>query len=380
MHIKRFEATELEAALARIREELGPDALILERRRNPDGPGIVVLAAAPRTTPGEAAVMTAPRPAPVPVRAAATPAATPSPTKTVAGAEARLASDPAVRAEYLARLVRSDHFSTMPLALRELYLELVDAEVDSSLVFQILQRLGQSPRPGQFTPAHPETVLTFLRSLIKTGGTLRAEDGPRVLALVGPTGVGKTTTAAKLAGQAAFALGRKVALVSTDSYRIFGAQHLASYAALMGLPFETVATGFELRALLEGRLAEADLVLVDTSGRSPRDPEGIREMGELLAGHPLAEVHLVLAANGRVRDLGLALESFSALPLRGLLFTKLDESTTRGGIFSTALKARLPVSYLGTGQEVPDDLVPATPLALTEGMLEDFIEADRRHG
>ncbi len=229
--------------------------------------------------------------------------------------------------------------------------------------------MGSVPLPGQFTPTSPEEVLSLLQSLVTTGGTVRPGQPRRVLTLVGPTGVGKTTTAAKIAGHAAFQLGLSVALVSTDAYRVFGAQHLASYAALMGLPFETVASAAEMRWLLEGRLASADLVLVDTSGRSPRDPGGIREIHQLLAACPDLDVHLVLAANSRARDLALALEAFSILPIGHLLFTKIDEATGRGGAFTTALKARRPVSWLGTGQEVPDDLEEATVGALTDGLV-----------
>ena len=158
-----------------------------------------------------------------------------------------------------------------------------------------------------------------------------------------------------------------MALLSTDSYRVFGAQHLSSYAALMGLPFEVVATAAEMRWVLQSRLGQADLVLVDTSGRSPRDPRGIAEIHQLLAACPELEVDLVCAANVRARDLALAWDAFSLLPISHLIFTKVDEATAMGGAFSTALKARRPVSYLGTGQEVPDDLVPATAERLTRG-------------
>ncbi|MEZ4648998.1 MAG: hypothetical protein R3E97_09490 [Candidatus Eisenbacteria bacterium] len=272
------------------------------------------------------------------------------------------------RNEYLSRLIRSEHFSAIPLPLRELYLDLSEAEVDSNLVFQILSRMGQAPMKGKFQPVPAEEFLPRLEPMISVGGEIRREDGRRVVALVGPTGVGKTTTLAKIAGQAAFRHGKKVALVSTDAYRVFGAQHLGSYATLMGLPFSTADRGSAMRRLLEDDFAEADLVLIDTSGRSPRDPEGIEEIHQILAACPEAEIQLVLAANSRVRDMAFALEGFSRLPIRHLVFTKLDETTRQGGLFTLALKARKPVAYLATGQEVPDDLHVATVEALTQGI------------
>jgi flagellar biosynthesis protein FlhF len=372
MHIKKFETRDLKDALEKIRRELGPDAVILETGRSEslEG-GVTVLAALPRELPASPA---GERPEAEPAARAADPAwpmnapALPEGRGVWAGLDAEV-KDLKEKITHLSKMVRSDHFSAIPLPLRQLYFDLTNAEVDADLVFQILQRMGEQPLPGQFTPAPPEELLRFLRSLVKVGGTLAPGQTRRVLALVGPTGVGKTTTVAKIAGHASFRLGLNVALLSTDAYRVFGAQHLASYAALMGLPFETAGSAAELRWFLQGRLAQADVVLIDTSGRSPRDPRGIEEVHSILAACPEAEVHLALAANARARDLVLALDAFSVLPVRHLIFTKLDEATSNGGIYSTALKARRPVSYLGTGQEVPDDLAPATAEGLTEGLL-----------
>lgn len=405
MHIKRFEADTLRDALDQIREELGPDALILESRKAEDGSArVVVRAALPRTeiegaersaaaisalegrgstrvggltlreglsgrgaiAPALGAQFGAPRDG-GPVAGRPRPSLA-SPNPAPAREEAL---ESRMRLEYLSRLIRSDHFSAIPLPLRDLYLNLVDADLDSNLVFQILQRMGSAPLPGQFQTASPDALLGYLRGLIPIGGMLQPDTRRRVIALVGPTGVGKTTTAAKIAGTAAFKLGLRVAIVSTDTYRIFGAEHLANYAALMGLPFETAGSAAEMRGVLLGPLSRANLVLIDTTGRSPRDPEGIAEVHDLLAAWPELDVTLVLAANARVRDLSRALESFSLLPIRHLVFTKLDETTARGGIVSVALKARRPVAYLGTGQEVPDDLIPASAEAMTQDLLTE---------
>lgn len=375
MHIKKFAAASMADALGRIREELGPEALILESRRSDEESGVrggvVVLAAAARAEASQPRVALA-----TSTRERSNGVSLLPPREAVASA----APDLEARVDYLTRLVKSDHFSAIPLPLRSLYLDLVEADVDSNLVFHILQKMGQSPLRGQFVPSPPDEVLAFLRTLVRVGGAIGPGRTRRVIALVGPTGVGKTTTAAKIAGLAAFRLGRRVALVSTDSYRIFGAQHLASYAELMGLPFESVRNATEMRAVLRGPLAQADLVLIDTSGRSPRDPDGIREVHDVLAVCPDAEVHLVLAANGRVRDLGLAVDAFAPLPVRYLVFTKLDEAVGCGSLFSTALKSRRPVAYLGTGQDVPDAIVPATPELLTRGLLTSPREEATRGG
>lgn len=433
MHIKKFEARDLKEALARIREELGPEAVILETAAQPrPRRGVTVLAALPRDAgapyavePGSVTVVPGVpsaergvfrRPLPLRLETAETPlailggggqggtnlggspirawtptaavgpvtdAAFPAPPRgpvavvpfpTIVSARTQEAEEEVralrARVEHLNRLVRSDHFSAVPLPLRQLYFDLTDAEVDADLVFRILERMGSAPIPGQFTPAPPGELRAYLRSLVLTGGAAEP-GGRRVLALVGPTGVGKTTTLAKIAGDACFHRGLSVALVSSDSYRVFGAQHFGAYAALMGLPFYAVGSALEMRTLLSGPLVDADLVLVDTSGRSPNDPGGIAEIQQLLAACPELDVHLALSANMRARDLALALDAFSVLPVHHLVFTKLDEATSRGGVFTTALKARRPVSWLGTGQGVPDDLEVATAAALTHGLLEE---------
>jgi flagellar biosynthesis protein FlhF len=419
MHIKRFEARDMKQALARIRKELGEDALILESRNIPERRGWVeVMAAAPHAARfvGDAEALAASA-AGAANAGAGDPAREARPGEAAASArggseqallavldrirrsvaDGRTAEAPGNELEdaagpgdeagaraglreqmaYLNRLVCSDHFSVLPRPWRDLYLDLVDAEVDSTLAFGLLTRLGSAGDAGRFRP-HPEAqVLAYLTRLIQVGGAVTGKGSRRVLALVGPTGVGKTTTVAKIAGQAAFRLGLRVALVSTDSYRIGGAQQLGSYAALMGLPFDTVSSSSEMRRLLEGPLADSDLVLVDTSGRSPRYPRGIAEVHQLLGADPTLEIHLVLSATSGVGDLGTALESFSRLPIRHLIFTKLDETTRRGGVFTLAVKSRRPVSYVGTGQEVPDDLEPANVARLTEGLLEEAPGAER---
>ncbi len=275
------------------------------------------------------------------------------------------------RLDYLSRLVRSEHFSAIPIPLRELYLDLTEAEIDSNLVFELVSRMGQAPLHGQFQSVPADELLERLRGLVQVGGHVEATDTRRIVALVGPTGVGKTTTVAKIAGEAAFVHRKKVALISTDSYRVFGAQHLGSYAALMGLPFEVAKSRQDIHELVDEALADQDLILIDTSGRSPGDPNGIREIADILGACPKAEIHLVLAANSRVRDMAFALASFGTLPVSHLIFTKTDETTRPGGLFTISLKARRPVAYLGTGQEVPDDLEKATPEKLTDGIVRN---------
>ena len=178
----------------------------------------------------------------------------------------------------------------------------------------------------------------------------------RVVALVGPTGVGKTTTIAKLAAREALMHGRRVALVTLDTYRIAGAEQLEHYAQLIGVPIEVAhdARSFEIALR---RLHEADLVLVDTAGRSPRDAYAIEALRTTLRGveEPVA-VWLCLAAATPAPELRFLVERHASLQPERLVSTKLDEAVRPGGVLTAYAESGRPLVWLTTGQRVPEDI------------------------
>jgi len=188
----------------------------------------------------------------------------------------------------------------------------------------------------------------------------------RVQALVGPTGVGKTTTIAKLAAIAALVERRMVALVCLDQYRVGASEQLSRYADLIGIPMEcaTDAKSFD-RALR--KLARAELVLVDTSGRSPRDIAGIALTAETLRGAgEQVEVHLCVHAAMREPELIGTIERQSASSPSRLIVTKLDEAEFCGGVLAAYVHSGLPLSYLTNGQRVPEDIEAASADGLSK--------------
>jgi flagellar biosynthesis protein FlhF len=192
-------------------------------------------------------------------------------------------------------------------------------------------------------------------------GPLSGQPGQQVVAaFVGPTGVGKTTTIAKLAAQHALGEKKKVALLTIDTYRIAAVEQLRIFAKLIGIPLEVVMSASELeRSLALHR--EKDLLLIDTAGRSQRDTAQMAELASCFAHGKRATVHLVLSATASQQNLADIVERFRPLALESLIFTKLDESNTFGGILNTALQVHVPLSYLTTGQRVPEDIEVATP-------------------
>ena len=177
-----------------------------------------------------------------------------------------------------------------------------------------------------------------------------------VFALIGATGVGKTTTIAKLAARYAERHGvRDIALVTTDHYRVGAQEQLFTYGRLLGVPVHTAANAEELARILF-KLADRKLVLVDTAGLSPRDRQLQAQFAELHGTRSPMRVLLTLSACQQAGDLEEIVRRFKPAKPEGLILTKLDEATRIGGALSTAIRHRLPVGYIADGQRVPEDL------------------------
>lgn len=192
--------------------------------------------------------------------------------------------------------------------------------------------------------------------------------GPMVVALVGPTGVGKTTTLAKIAAGFRFDLGCRVGLVALDTFRLGAVDQLLQYAELISAPLEVVSSPEQVGQALV-RLSECDLVLLDTAGRAPRDQEQIAEMRKFLEFARPQATHLVVSATSSIAHVEESLRQFSQLNPSNLLITKLDEAVGFGSWVQLLHACPLPISYLTTGQHVPQDIVVASSRRITSLLL-----------
>lgn len=192
--------------------------------------------------------------------------------------------------------------------------------------------------------------------------------GPQRWTFLGSTGVGKTTTIAKLAIHAAFVRKLGVGLISLDNIRLGGQEQLASYARISDLPFVAVQSRSDLAESLQ-KMADLDLILIDTPGRNPCDPGLAGELGQLFGGLPELEHHLVVSGTTKEDNLADAFRGFNALPLASCIMTKLDESKDIVGVFNQLGTCRVPLSYLTTGQRIPEDIETATRRRLADLLL-----------
>lgn len=208
----------------------------------------------------------------------------------------------------------------------------------------------------------------LVREIKVSGPLLGMGEWKKTVIVAGPTGVGKTTTIAKLAAHYKLKEKRNVALITLDTYRVAAVEQLRMYANVIGVSMDVALTKREALDCIRRR-SKAELILIDTAGRSPKDEAGMEELRQLVdLDHPL-ETHLVLSATTREQDLREGLTRYAGIPISRVLFTKLDETSGFGGLFDLMLRSGLPLSYFSTGQSVPEDLEMVRPERLADLLL-----------
>ena len=409
-------------ALRRIKEELGPEAVILSTRQIKPGKGVfgmlgrplIEVTAAADLDPVCAAPAGRPRPQEPPAGLGRSSRGGPRPEPAAAADHGPLlalqADLDSLREELavvgrrprpdgheaLGREVRSlsdkldrlleqtSRFDRLRLApgLQRLHDHLEAADLDRALAARILAFLQEKLEAGGIAEGREaEAFRELVRRTVKVAGATlpRGEGRPRVVALVGPTGVGKTTTVAKLAARFALQHGARVGLITVDTFRIAAVEQLKTYARIMDVPLRVAMDAPGFQSAVED-LSDRELILVDTAGQSPRDEEALGELLALFPSQVPVEVHLVLSVTTRTRDLEKILRHYAGIRASRLLLTKLDETQCHGPLLGLPVVSRLPLSYLTTGQNVPDDIEEATPEAVARYLSEGLSGSRGRGG
>ncbi|MDO4557581.1 MAG: hypothetical protein Q4C47_01285 [Planctomycetia bacterium] len=280
-------------------------------------------------------------------------------------------SDLHVMLRELAKHTRQSHGNEPSELCFRLFTDLLDAEIPEEFARALVDRIRSELKPGQ--PLDESLlrarILRLIESGIRCSGPIRVHPGEhRLVALVGPTGVGKTTTIAKLAANYRLREHRSVGLITVDTYRIAAVEQIRTYAEIIDLPMQVVSSPYEIEGAVQ-RMRDLDLILLDTAGRSPRDSERLAELQDYLTKAGAGEVHLVLSTTASTRSLSQTVEQFSIAGPTHLLLTKLDEATGLGGIWPLIRDGKLPLSYLTNGQNVPDDIEVADSSRVARAML-----------
>ncbi len=268
---------------------------------------------------------------------------------------------------------------TMPDALFNHYLKLLECHVADEIADEIVGCVRDELSPGELDDEAivRQTVLRHLATMIRVPADVSKPgvmpDGrPLTIALVGPTGVGKTTTVAKLAAAYKLRHNKRVGLIAGDTYRIAAVDQLRTYAEIIGLPLKVATTPDEM-ALACQSLADRDVILIDTAGRSQNDAKRVDELSRFIRAAAPHETHLVLSGAADRAVMFKAAEKFKSVEPNRVIFTKLDEAVNFGVLITASRRIGMDLSYVTTGQEVPDHIETSRPDRLARLVLDGMV-------
>ncbi len=261
--------------------------------------------------------------------------------------------------ESLVREQRQLHEPQMPEQLFDSYLDLIQREVADEIARDMIGRIQRDMTGDQClsTELVRQRLIQEMDKMISTTGPICANvnGSTRVVALIGPTGVGKTTTIAKIAANLRLRQNQKVGLITIDTYRIGAIDQLRMYAQIIDVPIKVVLTPTELREAVVS-MRDMDVVLIDTAGRSQNDQLKIKELETFMKAAQPDEIHLVLSGTAHHAHMISAAEKFNSIGVNRIILTKLDEAVSFGVVLSVLKKINASISYVTTGQDVPDDI------------------------
>ena len=389
MKIKKYVARDFKTAIQRAKEEMGRDAIILHTRQVKKG-GILGLLYPPRVeitvvvddklqvntdrlragnTFGVPAAVKPEIAASIDTISAINRSENPSREDAVLQEIQKMKN---LMTDIKSRMYEVEVIKGMPEQVQQFYETLINNNVDRDIALKVVNSVASRlPKDGISDDAWARDVcLHTLQEVIQQVQPIqvKAERKGMIVFLVGPTGVGKTTTIAKLAANLTFLDSKSVALITLDTYRVSAAEQLRTFAEIIGIPISVVFTPTDLMLAIE-QYREKDLIFVDTAGRSPYNSEQMEELREFVNIARPDETILVMSVTTDNNDLIKIYQRFQSIGVDKLIFTKLDETYNYGSILNALYEIKKPIAYFTTGQNVPDDIEVPDALRLAQRLL-----------
>ncbi len=389
MRVKRFVAPTMQEAMIKVKLDMGKEAVIIHTRKFKEGGflGLFAREMVEVTAAVEDKLTQAPNnrkgieqtntltPAPVAATSAEITGQDNQEAAENLAVQRELAEMRSLMEKMSEQIELTQKIDSYPPILQKYYQNMVTNDIDDRLAKKLVkaiytnltpEELGEEEKVCATLQKNLEKILKKAKPITFTSGTKTKQ----TIALVGPTGVGKTTTIAKLAATFSIVDKRKVALITADTYRIAAVEQLKTFGDIIGVPVDVVYTPQELKKAVQ-RHADKDLILIDSAGRSHKNGLQMSELkGFLEAANP-SDIFLVLSSTTKSKDLLEIVESYSDVSVSRLIFTKLDETSSYGAILNVVSKSKKALSYVTVGQSVPDDIEVANSAQLANLMMRE---------
>lgn len=376
MRLKTYTVDNVAEAIPLIKRDLGADALILNTKKVKKG-GIFGLfqkdklevIAAVESKGSELAKTPVADIEPVPVFSE--PQSVPSPSGAGNETNDLIAELKSIK-QFMMHVIEEDRLPDILKPLSERLEEQdVKKEVQSEILAKLMVLIDKNPKVTE--KEIDEAARTEMIRMIRANQKAPALKNPDIVCFIGPTGVGKTTTIAKIAADYMLREDKKVGLITSDTYRIAAVEQLKTYAGILNIPIEVVES-FEDLVKAMAKLADCDIVLMDTAGRNYQQKQYIDDLEQLLPDKANVQINLVLSLTSKFEDMKRIIDNFKTIQMDGLILTKKDETSSAGALLNLVYRYSIPVRFIANGQNVPDDLLVATP-----ELMADFVLGENGH-